>query len=86
MRIRKWQESRIDLESGGVLHIRAKFKMLRLTANDRVVMSAIADAVQRGDAHRLVKFATATSIEGPVPPASPSGAPEWLARAATEDK
>lgn len=58
VRVREYREMRIDLESGGVLHIRAKFNMMRLTTNDRIVMSAIADAVQRGDAHRLAKFAT----------------------------
>jgi hypothetical protein len=58
MRVKGYREARIDLESGGVVHLRAKFNMLRLTANDRIVMSAIADAVQRGDAHRLLKYVT----------------------------
>ncbi len=56
MRVREYLEGRIDLESGGMIHFRAKFNLMRLTANDRIVLSAIADAVQRGDAHKLSKY------------------------------
>ncbi len=62
MRVREYRDCRIDLESGGVVHIHAKFNMMLLTANDRIVMSAIADAVQRGDAHRLLKYATPIAV------------------------
>lgn len=39
-----YQEACIDLESGGHVFVQAHFYLMRLTANDRILLGAIADA------------------------------------------
>jgi len=42
-----YQEACIELESGGHVFVQAHFNLMRLTANDRLLLSAIADANMR---------------------------------------
>lgn len=43
-RRRKYEDVTIVLESGGEVYVRARFNLVRLTKNDRLLLNAIADA------------------------------------------
>ena len=64
MRRREYHEISFKLESGGIVHVRAKFNMLLLTTNDRVVMCAIADAFQSDIRRDRERWFPATTSSG----------------------
>lgn len=74
------ESRRIHLRGGGTLSVRLEgASWMHFDADERALLCAIADAMHTYEMASRVIFSTTTTLEGPSPPAAPSGAPDWLA-------